>query len=127
LRRALPLGSVSPPITDRRQSLLCPTSIRRPWVNFEAGAAWMHKIPIIPLCHGGLEPRDLPMPLSSRQGLLLSKDSDLKKLYSRIAKELTCEMPERTFDQLSEHSFLGSPHVSRPRPKARRNLLATAA
>ncbi|PYV95030.1 MAG: toll/interleukin-1 receptor domain-containing protein, partial [Acidobacteria bacterium] len=30
--------------------ILCsPSSIRRPWINFEAGAAWMRRIPLIPL------------------------------------------------------------------------------
>jgi len=34
--------------------ILCsPTSITRPWVNFEAGAAWMRRIPLVPLCHAG--------------------------------------------------------------------------
>src|SRR5687768_10966759 len=50
--------------------ILCsPSSIRRPWINFEAGAAWMRKIPLIPLCHAGLTPGDLPAPLSFRHGL----------------------------------------------------------
>jgi hypothetical protein len=30
------------------------SSIRRPWVSFELGAAWMRKIPIIPVCHTDL-------------------------------------------------------------------------
>jgi hypothetical protein len=35
--------------------VLCsPTSISRPWINFEAGAAWILGTPIIPLCHAGL-------------------------------------------------------------------------
>ena len=35
--------------------VLCsPASIVRPWINFEAGAAWMRQIPLVPLCHGGL-------------------------------------------------------------------------
>ena len=45
--------------------VLCsPTSIRRPWINFEAGAAWMNKTTIIPVCHSRLRPNELPMPLS---------------------------------------------------------------
>lgn len=53
--------------------VLCsPIAIARPWVNFEAGAAWMRDIPLVPACFGGLRPRDLPMPLSARQGLELN-------------------------------------------------------
>src|SRR5262245_419366 len=54
--------------------ILCsPSSIHRPWVNFEAGAAWMRNIPLIPLCHAGLTLRDLPAPLSFRQAVLLTE------------------------------------------------------
>jgi hypothetical protein len=43
--------------------ILCSAaSVARPWINFEAGAAWMRKIPLVPVCHAGLTPRDLPMP-----------------------------------------------------------------
>jgi hypothetical protein len=66
--------------------ILCsPTSIRRPWINFEAGAAWMRDVPLIPVCHEGLTPRDLPMPLSLRQGMALGDAEGLRRLYGRIA------------------------------------------
>ena len=52
--------------------ILCsPESVKRPWINFEAGAAWMRDIPLVPVCHLGLLPRDLPIPLSLRQGIAL--------------------------------------------------------
>src|SRR5205809_126270 len=82
--------------------ILCsPSSIRRPWINFEAGAAWMRKIPLIPLCHAGLTPRDLPAPLSFRQGLLMTEARGLKQLYDRIAKELGCASPTASFESLA--------------------------
>src|SRR5439155_5393891 len=82
--------------------ILCsPSSIRRPWINFEAGAAWMRKIPLIPLCHAGLTPGDLPAPLSFRQGLLLTDAGGLKGLYSRIAQELRCVTPVGSLDALA--------------------------
>jgi TIR domain len=35
--------------------ILCsPIAITRPWVNFEAGAAWMRDLPLIPACFEGL-------------------------------------------------------------------------
>lgn len=36
--------------------ILCSSeSIKRPWINFEAGAGWIREnIPVIPLCHSGM-------------------------------------------------------------------------
>ncbi len=50
-------------------SLLSPRSIARPWVNFEAGAAWLADKPIIPACFGGLEVANLPKPYADFQAL----------------------------------------------------------
>ena len=84
--------------------VLCsPTSIRRPWINFEAGAAWMREVPLIPVCHAGLTPGDLPMPLSLRQGLSLTDVEGLRRLYKRIADVLGLQvMPERSYEALAE-------------------------
>jgi TIR domain-containing protein len=82
--------------------VLCsPESIRRPWINFEAGAAWMLKIPIIPVCHLGLLPRDLRMPLSLRQGTALDDPEGLQRFYDRVSKELECRIPARNFRDLA--------------------------
>src|SRR5688572_27223207 len=36
--------------------ILCSkNSIGRPWVNFEAGAVWLRKVPIIPVCHSTIK------------------------------------------------------------------------
>jgi hypothetical protein len=105
------LASIEKALRDAAVMLiLCsPTSIRRPWINFEAGAAWMRKIPLIPLCHAGLTPRDLMMPLSMRQGLSLDQAEDLRRLYSRIAGILSCREPARSFlDLVNEIS--GAPY-----------------
>jgi hypothetical protein len=81
--------------------ILCsPSSIKRPWINFEAGAAWMRHIPLVPLCHAGLTPNDLPMPLSLRQGVALEQPEGLRRLYARIAEELKCQVPVRSFEDL---------------------------
>ena len=45
-------------------SLCSPFSIQRPWINFEAGASWIRRIPVIPICHSGLSKSNLPVPLS---------------------------------------------------------------
>ena len=82
--------------------ILCsPESIRRPWINFETGAAWMREIPIVPACHAGLLPRDLRMPLSLRQGIALNEAEGLHRFYGRIAKVLECDLPSRDFTQLA--------------------------
>jgi hypothetical protein len=50
--------------------VLCsPASIERPWINIEAGAAWIREIPLVPLCHSGLRAQDLPAQLSQLQAL----------------------------------------------------------
>jgi hypothetical protein len=50
--------------------MLCsPTSISRSWINFEAGCAWMKKVPLMPICHSGLSKNNLPSPLSIFQAL----------------------------------------------------------
>lgn len=54
--------------------MLSPESVRRPWVNFEAGAAWLTDKVIIPVCIRGLRPEDLPKPYSNFQGLKLEDD-----------------------------------------------------
>lgn len=83
--------------------VLCsPASISRPWINFEAGAAWMRDIPLIPICHLGLLPSDLPMPLSLRQGLRISDAEGLQSLYLRVAECLSLpRSPKCDFKKLS--------------------------
>lgn len=49
-------------------------SVSRPWVNFEAGAAWLADKIIIPVCFGGLRMEGLPKPYSNFQGLSLEDD-----------------------------------------------------
>jgi TIR domain len=74
--------------------LASPDSIERKWINFEAGAAHVRGVPIIPLCHSGLTPAQLPVPLSESQGLVLSDDSGFRRFYAAIARALESELPE---------------------------------
>jgi TIR domain len=88
----------------RRSSLLlvlCShASLRRPWVNFEVGAAWMKQIPIVPICHSGLEPSSLPIPLSLLQGIQASYVDGLVRLYLAVAKTIGSRAPKGNPDQL---------------------------
>ena len=55
--------------------LLSQESVGRPWVNFEAGAAWLSGKAIIPVCYGGLAKSNLPKPYSGIQALDLREES----------------------------------------------------
>ena len=70
-----------------------PDSVERKWINFEAGAAHVRGVPIIPLCHSGLTPAQLPVPLSESQGLVLSGDSGFRGFYVAIARALGSDLP----------------------------------
>lgn len=63
-------------------------SLKRPWVHFEIGAAWMKGRTILPVCHSGLKPSELPLPLASLQGIELGTEAGLKKLYATVASLL---------------------------------------
>jgi hypothetical protein len=75
-------------------------SITRPWINFEAGAGWMRRILIVPVCHSGLKPTDLPMPLRVLNGLEANSSEGLSYLYRSIAKVLNSSVPQPRFDAL---------------------------
>lgn len=71
-------------------------SILRPWINFEAGGAWMAAKRVIPICHGGLLQHDLPQPLASLQSYVLSNAKDFKELVDLLARAADLRAP--TFD-----------------------------
>src|ERR1700730_12387970 len=47
--------------------MLSRRSVARPWVNFEAGAAWLADKKVIPVCYGNLSKDALPHPYSAIQ------------------------------------------------------------
>ncbi len=69
-------------------------SILRPWINFEAGGAWMASKRVIPVCHGGLLPSNLPQPLASLQSYVLSNAHDFKDLTDLLAKAADLRAPD---------------------------------
>ncbi|MFZ2727397.1 MAG: toll/interleukin-1 receptor domain-containing protein [Methylococcaceae bacterium] len=71
-----------------------PISIVRPWINFEAGAGWIKGIPVIPLCHSGLTPDKLPVPINSFQGGTLNRKEDITRLFNRIASLFNMKAPK---------------------------------
>lgn len=82
---------------------LCgPVSIHRPWVNFELGAAWMLQKRIIPVCHAGLTPDDLKLPLSHLQAVTLTDAEDIETLYETLAEQFGFQRaPRRNFAELA--------------------------
>ncbi len=81
-------------------------SVRCPWINYEAGAAALRGTPIVPLCHGGLLPHQLPVPLSESEGGVFTDASALQRLYTTVADLLGCGLPHVDFARYAEE-FLG--------------------
>ena len=76
-------------------SVLSPTSVGRPWINFEAGAAWMGNAVVIPVCVGGLTIGELPKPYSSLQAIELDTIEGAHYLFSSIAHHLGIDPPKK--------------------------------
>jgi hypothetical protein len=66
--------------------MLSARSVKRPWVNFEAGAAWLANKVLIPVCYGNMSAGKLPKPYSNFQGVDLPKDEAF--LFQSIARHL---------------------------------------
>jgi hypothetical protein len=73
--------------------MLCsPASLSRSWINFEAGCAWIKKVPLIPICHSGMHKSDLPPPISIFQAIEIDADNFVSdffeslKIHFKIAK-----------------------------------------
>jgi hypothetical protein len=74
-----------------------PISIQRPWINFEAGAGWVRGIPVVPLCHSGIQPARLPLPLNLLQAANLSEISSLRHVFTSLSSVLTSNVPNVDF------------------------------
>lgn len=83
-----------------------PTSLARPWINFETGCAWIKRTPVIPICHSGLTREALPQPLSRFQALDFGEEMP-RNLMQALAKVLQVERVPRIaygemFDELQQ-------------------------
>jgi hypothetical protein len=70
-----------------------PDSVASPWVNFEAGGAWVSGGRVIPCCVKGMKPSSLPVPLSHLQGISLDSDDGLTALLKHIAQLAGLDYP----------------------------------
>ncbi len=77
-------------------------SVSRPWINYEAGATGVRGIPIVPLCHSGLQPHQLPVPLSESQGGVITDPGALRKLYTSLAGFIGSTVPSVDFEKYAE-------------------------
>jgi len=70
--------------------LLTPSSVGRPWLWYESGAAWMAERPFIPITAAGLAKGNVPYPLGARQVLALDNPADVEQL----ARDLGVTIPD---------------------------------
>jgi len=96
--------------------MLSENSVQRPWVNFEAGAAWTRNIVTIPICFGGLQKDNLPKPYSSLQAIDLESSDDHEYLARSVADHLGIPEPIPLMYGLSA---LGGPEAGRTTERQR--------
>jgi hypothetical protein len=70
-----------------------PFSVGRPWFFFECGAGWARNIEIAPICHSGLRPVDLPLPISLLQGIEAGNATKIDAVFQLIARKLGAQKP----------------------------------
>lgn len=80
--------------------LASPESIKRPWINFEAGGGWVRDIHVIPICHSGMTPDRLPAPLGSLQSVEATDLKGLGLVFSVISEAVGCALPVVDFTAL---------------------------
>lgn len=79
--------------------ILCsPQSVKQPWINFEAGAGWVKNIPVIPLCHSGMESEKLPVPLNLLTAAKIDDVSSMKLIFLFLAGAIGAKVPKTIFD-----------------------------
>jgi hypothetical protein len=89
-------------IVARLMIVICsPYSVGRPWVNFEAGAGWIKNIDIIPLCHSGMIPETLPLPLNMLQALKGADANELASMYRSVSEIAGLKVPNVDLVDLS--------------------------
>ena len=69
-------------------SLFSPASVTRPWVHFEAGAAWLTDKVLIPVCIRGFTIDDLRIPYSGIQAITLTDSGSAYYLLRSLSKHL---------------------------------------
>ena len=73
--------------------LLTPSSIKRPWINFEAGGAWALGKHVVPVAAKGLEIDDLPPRFNRKMAIQLSDSESHNQLVAGIAGRANLKEP----------------------------------
>jgi hypothetical protein len=68
--------------------LLTETSIERPWVQFETGAAWMSERQLVTVTAGPLKKTDIAMPLAAFQLYSLSIPEEARHVFEALGGQL---------------------------------------
>jgi C1A family cysteine protease len=68
-------------------------SVLHPWINFEAGGAWIAGKRVVPVCHAGMSLDDLPEPLRSLQAYELTNEEHFQDLIGLLAREAGLRPP----------------------------------
>ncbi|MBL0330580.1 MAG: toll/interleukin-1 receptor domain-containing protein [Bacteroidetes bacterium] len=94
--------------------LISPISVKRNWINFELGAVWIRnsvsvknggpEIPTIPVCHSGITPGTLPMPLINLSAIQADSSSQLELVLKSIQTAVGGKGALKTdFDALAQN------------------------
>lgn len=97
--------------------LISPISVKRNWINFELGAVWIRnsvsvkgggpEIPTIPICHSGITPGTLPMPLTNLSAIQANTSSQLELVFKSIQTAVGGKGSLKTnFDTLAQNVIL---------------------
>lgn len=86
--------------------LLSERSINRAWVNFEAGAVWLARKPVIPICIGRMSKEFLPQPYAGIQAIELPYGAHylLTSVHHHLALEI--DPPLAQWEQRDQHRRL---------------------
>ena len=65
-----------------------PASVRCPWIAFEAGCAWIKRVPVLAICYSGQPRVHLPRPLSAFPALEIESPTFVSDLLTSLAGHL---------------------------------------
>lgn len=95
--------------------LVCgPETVRRPWLAFEAGAAWLAKGKSLALMvHGGLKPSELPSPYNHLQAVAVGRPG-LEWMYRQLVDQFDRIKRMPSADRLDRAAALLENALSKP-------------